>query len=128
MRQRDYERVAKQCAAQADAMKPGPERDALLAKARQYRSYANMENWIASKEATAACELVPWGVKLAGCTLAKKTRTAKTLRVFFGPEVKTGARTADSGRAANATDGETLGGASVICRETAQARKRKVAF
>jgi hypothetical protein len=50
MRQRDYERVAKQCAAQADAMQPGPERDALLAKARQYRSYAKMENWIASKE------------------------------------------------------------------------------
>jgi len=50
MRQRDCERVAKQCAAQAEAMKPGPERDALLAKARQYRSYAKMENWIASKE------------------------------------------------------------------------------
>jgi hypothetical protein len=71
---------------------------------------------------------VPWGVKLAGCTLAKKTRSAKTLRVFFGPEVKTGACTADSGRAVNATDGETLGGASVICRGTAQVRKRKVTF
>ena len=42
--------LAKQCAAQADEMQPGPERDALLAKARQYRSYAKMENWIASKE------------------------------------------------------------------------------
>jgi hypothetical protein len=50
MRQCDYERLAEQCSAEADAMPPGPERDALLAKARQYRSYAKMENWIASKE------------------------------------------------------------------------------
>jgi hypothetical protein len=50
MRRRDYERLAEQCSAQADAMQPGSERDALLAKARQYRSYAKIENWIASKE------------------------------------------------------------------------------
>jgi hypothetical protein len=50
MKQRDYERLAEQCSAQADAMQPGPERDALLAKARQYRSDAKMESWIASKE------------------------------------------------------------------------------
>jgi hypothetical protein len=50
MRQRDYERLAEQCSVQADVMQPGPERDALLIKARQYRSYAKMENWIASKE------------------------------------------------------------------------------
>jgi hypothetical protein len=30
MKQRDYERLAEQCSAQADAMQPGPERDALL--------------------------------------------------------------------------------------------------
>jgi hypothetical protein len=50
MKQRDYERLAESCSAQADAMQPGPERDAFLAKARQYRSYAQMENWMASKE------------------------------------------------------------------------------
>jgi hypothetical protein len=50
MKQRDYERLAEQCSAQANAMRPGPERDAILAKARQYRSYARMENWIISKE------------------------------------------------------------------------------
>jgi hypothetical protein len=50
MKQRDYERVAEQCSAQADAMQPGSERDALLTRAKQYRSYAKMENWIASKE------------------------------------------------------------------------------
>jgi hypothetical protein len=50
MKRRDYERLAEQSSVQADAMRPGPERDALLAKARQYRSYAKMENWIASKE------------------------------------------------------------------------------
>jgi hypothetical protein len=59
---------------------------------------------------------------------AREEDSTKTLRVFFGPEVKTGACTADSGRAVNATDGETLGGASVICRGTAQVRKRKVIF
>jgi hypothetical protein len=50
MKQRDYERLAEQCSAQADAMQPGPERDALLARAKQYRTYAKMENWMASKE------------------------------------------------------------------------------
>jgi hypothetical protein len=50
MKQRDYERLAEQCSAQADAMQPGSERDALLTRAKQYRSYAKMENWIASKE------------------------------------------------------------------------------
>ena len=50
MKQLDYERLAEQCSAQADAMQPGSERDALLARAKQYRSYAKMENWIASKE------------------------------------------------------------------------------
>jgi hypothetical protein len=50
MKQRDYERLAEQCSAQADAMQPGSERDALLTRAKQYRSYAKMEDWIASKE------------------------------------------------------------------------------
>jgi hypothetical protein len=50
MKQRDYERLAEQCSAQANAMQPGPERDDLIKKARQYRIYAKMENWIASKE------------------------------------------------------------------------------
>jgi hypothetical protein len=50
MKQVDYERMAEQCALQADAMQPGPERDAMIAKAKQYRSYAKMENWVASKE------------------------------------------------------------------------------
>ena len=58
----------------------------------------------------------------------EEDRSAKTLRVFFGPEVKTGACTADSGRAVNATDGETLGGASVICRGTAQLRSARLLF
>ena len=48
MKQLDYTRLAEDCSKQADAMKPGPERDALIAKAKQYRSYAKMENWIAS--------------------------------------------------------------------------------
>jgi hypothetical protein len=50
MKQRDYERLAEECSAQVDAMKPGPERDALIARTRQYQTYAKMENWIASKE------------------------------------------------------------------------------
>ena len=49
MDQRDYERLAKECTAQAHVMQPVPERDALLTRARLYREYANMENWIASK-------------------------------------------------------------------------------
>jgi hypothetical protein len=48
MKQLDYARLAEDCSRQADVMKPGPERDALIAKAKQYRSYAKMENWIAS--------------------------------------------------------------------------------
>jgi hypothetical protein len=48
MKQLDYARLAEDCSNQADAMKPGPERDALIAKAKQYRSYAKMENWIIS--------------------------------------------------------------------------------
>jgi hypothetical protein len=46
----DYARMAEECARQADAMRPGPERDALKEKARQYRSYARMDNWVASRE------------------------------------------------------------------------------
>jgi hypothetical protein len=46
----DYARMAEDYLLQADAMKPGPERDALIAKARQYKSYANVDNWVASKE------------------------------------------------------------------------------
>ena len=48
MKQLDYARLAEDYSKQADAMKPGPERDALIAKAKQYQSYAKMENWIAS--------------------------------------------------------------------------------
>jgi hypothetical protein len=50
MKQLDYARLAEDCSKQADAMKPGPARDALIAKAKQYRSYAKMENWIGSQE------------------------------------------------------------------------------
>jgi hypothetical protein len=46
----DYARMAEECSRQADAMSPGLERDALMEKARQYRSYAKMDNWVASKE------------------------------------------------------------------------------
>jgi hypothetical protein len=31
-------------------MRPGPERDALIAKAKKYKSYANVDNWVISKE------------------------------------------------------------------------------
>jgi hypothetical protein len=48
MKQLDYARLAEDCLKQIDAMKPGAERDALIAKAKQYQSYAKMENWIAS--------------------------------------------------------------------------------
>ena len=48
MKQLDYARLAEDCSKQADAMQPGPERDALIAKSKQCRSYAKMENWIAS--------------------------------------------------------------------------------
>jgi hypothetical protein len=46
----DYARMADECSRQADAMRPGPERDALMEKARLYRSYAKMDNWVASRE------------------------------------------------------------------------------
>jgi hypothetical protein len=46
----DYARMAEECARQADAMPPGPERDALMEKIRQYRSYAKMHNWVTSTE------------------------------------------------------------------------------
>jgi hypothetical protein len=46
----DYVRMAEECSRQADAMPPGLERDALMEKARQYRSYAKIDNWVASKE------------------------------------------------------------------------------
>jgi hypothetical protein len=66
--------LAEQCSAQADATQPGPEREALLAKARQYRSYAKMENWIASKELQAPVSELR--------NRAKKIRSATTLRIF----------------------------------------------
>ena len=50
MKPDDYARMAEDYLLQSDAMKPGPERDALIAKARQYRSYGNLDNWVASKE------------------------------------------------------------------------------
>jgi hypothetical protein len=46
----DYARMAEEWSRRADAMPPGPDRDALMDKARQYRSYAKMDNWVASKE------------------------------------------------------------------------------
>jgi hypothetical protein len=42
----EYARMAEE----ADAMRPSRERDALMEKARQYASYAKMDNWVASKE------------------------------------------------------------------------------
>jgi hypothetical protein len=50
MKAADYARMAEECSQQADAMPPCPERDALIEKVRQYRSYAKMDNWVASKE------------------------------------------------------------------------------
>jgi hypothetical protein len=50
MKAADYARMAEECSRQADVMPPSPERDALIEKARQYRSYAKMDNWVASKE------------------------------------------------------------------------------
>jgi hypothetical protein len=50
MKAADYARMAEECSRQADEMPPGVERDALLEKARQYRSYAKIENWVASRE------------------------------------------------------------------------------
>ena len=50
MKATDYARMAEECSRQADAMPPSPERDALIEKVRQYRSYAKMDNWVASKE------------------------------------------------------------------------------
>jgi hypothetical protein len=50
MKPADYARMAKECLRQADVMWPGPERDALMEKVRQYRSYAKMDNWLASRE------------------------------------------------------------------------------
>jgi len=46
----DYARMAEECSRQADAMRPSPERDTLIEKARRYRSYAKMDNWVASRE------------------------------------------------------------------------------
>lgn len=46
----DYARMAEECSRQADAMRPGTERDALMEKARLYRSYARLDNWVASRE------------------------------------------------------------------------------
>jgi hypothetical protein len=50
MKSTDYARMAEECSRQADSMQPGPERDILMEKVRQYRSYAKMENWVASPE------------------------------------------------------------------------------
>jgi len=50
MKQTDYARMAEQCSRQADVMQPGQERDTLMEKVRQYRSYAKMDNWVASRE------------------------------------------------------------------------------
>lgn len=50
MKPADYARMAEECSRQADAMRPGTERDALMEKARLYRSYARMDNWVASRE------------------------------------------------------------------------------
>jgi hypothetical protein len=44
----DYERMANRCAKEADGLAPGPERDELLRKVQKFRSYAKMENWVAS--------------------------------------------------------------------------------
>ncbi|MBR1151651.1 hypothetical protein [Bradyrhizobium sp. JYMT SZCCT0428] len=49
MKAADYARMAEECSRQADALPPSPELDVLIEKARQYRSYAKMDNWLASK-------------------------------------------------------------------------------
>jgi hypothetical protein len=49
-RERDGGQPRRLCSRQADAMRPGTERDALMEKARLYRSYARMDNWVASRE------------------------------------------------------------------------------
>jgi hypothetical protein len=46
----DHAGMAEECSRQADAMQPGPERDALIERARQYRSYAKMDNWVTSRD------------------------------------------------------------------------------
>jgi len=43
MNRADYARMVEQCSRQVDAMQPGPERDALIEKTRQYQSYAKMQ-------------------------------------------------------------------------------------
>jgi hypothetical protein len=50
MKPADYARMADECSRQADAMRPRAERDAVMEKARLYRSYARMDNWVASRE------------------------------------------------------------------------------
>jgi hypothetical protein len=50
MKPADYARMAEECLRQADVMQPGAERDILMEKVRQYRSYAKMDNWVASPE------------------------------------------------------------------------------
>jgi hypothetical protein len=50
MKPTDYARMAEECLQQADVMQPGPERDILMEKVRQYRSYAKIDNWVASRE------------------------------------------------------------------------------
>jgi hypothetical protein len=50
MKPDDYARMAEECSRQADGMRPGTDRDALIEKARLYRSYAKMDNWVASRE------------------------------------------------------------------------------
>jgi hypothetical protein len=50
MKAADYARMAEECSRQADAMRPSSERDALMEKARLYRSYAKMDNWVTSRE------------------------------------------------------------------------------
>jgi hypothetical protein len=42
--------MADKCAERAHLLEPGPERDELLKKVQQFRSYSMVENWVASSE------------------------------------------------------------------------------
>jgi hypothetical protein len=48
MKQADYVRMAEKCMREADRLPPGPERDKFLEKVRLFKSYAKIDNWIAS--------------------------------------------------------------------------------
>jgi hypothetical protein len=66
MKSDDYTHAAEDYLLQADAVKPGPEHEALIATARQYRPHDNWDNWVASKELQP-----PASTKQARCALVR---------------------------------------------------------